>query len=380
VSQGGVLGNPLVTNTTVKSITLTNVPSGDYFIYTNCGIKILYQLPVTNNVTVTTNVLVATSNSAGYFYSQSIVTHTTNHAYWAEPFICAGGGTVGATNATGLYQGVGQIQFVSAPYDSLLGQTFQPITNIYTMVVVSGSKAQNQTFQRVVTAPDIVFSAMDWADPNPAVPEIGVAIFGRNVNFNVNNILPNLAGPGTINPQSIITLNKVGDVYGNGSLAENSLGTNQFLSEFTQMKGVAWGSSPNTVFRPSGLLAWASFDSSTNDPVVYPNGASIQNLENQILIQISFSPSTTNLTLLNGTNGQPYTATTFTASGGAFTQPFTWSAAGLPAGLAVTTTNSAALLSGTPTQSGTNITYDFTLTLTDVIFRSVQWTFAITIQ
>src|SRR5208283_76982 len=129
------------------------------------------------------------------------------------------------------------IQFVSAPYDSLLGQTFQPITNIYTMVNVSGSKAQNQTFQRVVTAPDIVFSAMDWADPNPAVPEIGVAIFGRNVNFNVNNILPNLAGPGTINPQSIITLNKVGDVYGNGSLAENSLGTNQFLSEFTQMKG-----------------------------------------------------------------------------------------------------------------------------------------------
>ena len=357
----------------VKTITLTNVPSGDYFISTNCGMNILYQLPYTNNVTVTTNVIVTTSNSAGYFYSQSIITRVTNHAYWAEPGICAGGGTVGVTNATGLYQGVGKVQFVSAPYDSLLGQTFQPITNIYTMVVVSGSKAQRQSFQRVVTAPDVVFSAMDWADPNPAVAEIGVVTFGRNVNFNVNNILPNLAGPGIINPQTIITFNKVGDVYGNGSLAQNNLNTNQFLSEFTQMKGPYWGG----FARASGLLAWASFDSSTNDPVVYPNGASIQNLENQILVQISFSPSTTNLTLLSGTNGQPYTATTFTASGGAFTQPFTWSATGLPAGLTVTTTNSAALLSGMPTQSGT---FDFTLTLTDVIFRSVQWTFAITIQ
>jgi hypothetical protein len=78
--------------------------------------------------------------------------------------------------------------------------------------------------------------------------------------------------------------------------------------------------------------------------------------------------------LLNGTNGLPYTATTFTATGGAFTPPFTWSATGLPAGLTVAP---GGTLFGTPTQSGT---FDFTLQLTDVISRSVQWTFTITIQ
>jgi hypothetical protein len=331
------------------------VPSGEYYILTNpCGVKILYQLPYTN-VVVTTNVIVATSNTAGYFYSQSIVTYATNHAYWAEPLICAGGGTVGLTNATGLYQGIEKVQLISAPFDSLLGQTFQPITNNYTMVVISGSKAQNQTFQRVVTAPDIVFSAADWAAPNE--------------NFNVNNILPNLAGPGIINPSTTISFEKVGDIYGNGSLAYSFLTTNEFLSEFTQMSTPPWPAN-----LPSGLLAFASFDSSTNDPVVYPNGTSIQNLENQLLVQIYFSPSTTNSTLLNGTNGLPYTATTFTATGGAFTPPFTWSATGLPAGLTVAP---GGTLFGTPTQSGT---FDFTLQLTDVISRSVQWTFTITIQ
>ena len=51
VSQGGVLGNPLVTNTTIKSITLTNVPSGDYYINTNylCGpTDSFYQFTITD--------------------------------------------------------------------------------------------------------------------------------------------------------------------------------------------------------------------------------------------------------------------------------------------------------------------------------------------
>ena len=35
------------------------------------------------------------------------------------------------------------------------------------------------------------------------------------------------------------------------------------------------------------VLAWASFDGSTNAPEVYPNGNSILNLQNQLLIQIT---------------------------------------------------------------------------------------------
>lgn len=102
--------------------------------------------------------------------------------------------------------------------------------------------------------------------------------------------------------------------------------------------------------------------------MVYPDGTSIDNLANQVLIQIS--PST----LADGTNGAVYTPITFTATGGAFTPPYTWSATGLPDGLNLSADGT---LSGTPDQSGTFV---FTLTLTDSLGRSVQWNYTITIQ
>jgi hypothetical protein len=375
VQSGAPVGSPVVTNTTTKTVTLPKMPSGEFYINTNylCGPDLILTNQPTGFpiaiVTAVTNLVYATINSAGYFTSQSLVTYSTTHVYVVEQPICSTTTVGSVTNGPGLYQGIGKIQFISAPFDSLIGQTFQPVTNTYTMTLVSNSKAQKQTFQRIATQPDVVFSAQDWATPNPAVGEIQAPAFGRSMHFNVNNILVNLAGPGTIYPPVFISLDKVGDVFGNGSLALNFLSTNQFLSEFTQMIGWTAGYGG-----PNGLLAWASFDSSTNDPVVYPDGASIENLQYQILVQLSFSPSTTNSTPLNGASGQAYPPTKITASGGAFTPPFTWSATGLPAGLSVSPDG---ILSGTPTQSGT---FDFTLTLTDLISRSVQWTIAITIQ
>jgi hypothetical protein len=363
---GAPVGSPLVTNTSTKSVTLPNLPSGEFYINTNylCGPDVIVSpqpagFPIAI-VTTATNLVYAASNAAGYFVSQSLVTYSTTHVYVVEQPICFTTTAGGGTNGPGLYQGIGKLQFVSAPYDSLLGQTFQPVTNTYTMIMITNSQAVKQTFQRVAYGPDIIFSAWDITTPN-ITPEIGLSDANRNIQFNVNNILPALAGPGTINPvpAATISLNKVGDVFLN---TWAGLITNAFLigpSEFTQS---------------SDLLAWGSFDSSTNAPVVYPNGTSIQNLENQILVQLSFSPSVTNSTLLNGVSGQPYTTTTITALGGAFSPPFTWSATGLPSGLTV---SPGGVLSGTPTQSGT---FDFTLTLTDVISRSVQWTLAITIQ
>jgi hypothetical protein len=118
-------------------------------------------------------------------------------------------------------------------------------------------------------------------------------------------------------------------------------------------------------------FVWASFDGTTNAPVVYPNGTSIDNLENQIFVQVS--PST----LPVGTRGLAYPTTIFTGTGGAFTPPFTWSLAfgsGMPAGLSLSANGT---LSGTPTQSGT---FDFILQLTDSLSRSVQFNYIITIQ
>jgi hypothetical protein len=211
-------------------------------------------------------------------------------------------------------------------------------------------------FLRVVTTPDILFSAADMSGVPDSVPVVNA--ISRSVIFNAANRLPGLAGPGTIDPPSIITFNKVGDLFEQGILGT----TNAFLSEASQ----------------SSQLAWGSFDGTTNDPVVYPNGTSIENLENLIVIQITLIDVLTGTTLSSvpdGTNGAPYPSLTFMASGGAFNySSFSWSALGLPSGLTVT---SGGTLSGTPTQSGT---FDFTLLFTDAIGRTVQWTYPVTIQ
>jgi Putative Ig domain len=372
--NGGTYGVPPVTNVTSQTIVEGGVPSGDFFIIPpgTCGYDIGYALtnPITgstNFVTAITNALTSASTNVttgttnlGLSATVNLITYFTNH--WLVVYPCA----LQQTNDSGLYQGIARVQFVRADYDSLVGQYFQPITNFYTMTYITNSQAITRNFQRVVTQPDILFSADDLTSPERAA-EIGPLLFARNVNFNIGNILPNLAGPGTIDPSTTISFNKVGDIYGNGSLAENALATNAFLSGYTQI----------------GLLAWGSFDASTNDPVVYPNGTSIQNLENQILAQIS--PAT----VPDGTNGVTYPAQSFAITGGAFTPPFDWSAAavtssptnntpgsGLPLGLTV---SSDGTLSGMPTNNIVG-TYDFTMRLTDANSRSVTWNYSITIH
>ena len=216
VTPNLVLGNPPVTNVTTQTITLTNMPSGDYFILTNsCGVNILYQLPYTNNVTATTNVIATATNLAGYFYSQSIVTYATNHAYWVQPIICSGASTTGVTNGPGLYQGIEKIQFIRANYDSLLGQFFQPITTTYSMVMWTNSQLRMQTYQRVVTTPDFLLSAADLATGGNAANPWANPYFYRSINFDTSTIYTNLSGPGVINPSTRITYNKVGPVYFN---------------------------------------------------------------------------------------------------------------------------------------------------------------------
>jgi hypothetical protein len=348
VQIGAPYGSPLVTNTTTKTVTLTNVPSGEYYINTNylCGPPHFLSTLATN-VTAMTNLLFAGSNSAGFFTSQSLVTYSTSHVYVVQWPICASSVPGGVTNGPALYPGIQKIKFVRADFDSLLGQLFQPITNTYTMVVISGSKAQSQTFLRVVTTPDFTFAAADLAsgpDARPTVPW-----YRRNLNFNTANVYPGLAGPGTIDPSTTITFDKVGPVYLN-------IGTS-FLN------GPNYGR----------FFIWGSFDGTTNDPVVYPNGTSIANLANAVLIQI-FPAS-----LPVGTSGISYPSTQFTTTGGAFTPPFTWSlplGSALPPGLTLSPNGT---ISGTPTQSGT---FDFTVQLNDALTppRTVQWSFSITIN
>jgi len=380
VSTGGVLGNPLVTNISTKTITLSNQfntvwPSATYYIDTNvpaCNPIVLLSpqppgFPITN-VVVTTNFIFAASNSAGFFTSQSILVYSTNYVFIAQAPICATVTSTGAVaSATGLYKGIQKMQFINAPFDSLIGQTFQPITNTFTSVFIAGSKTQTNTFQRIVTTPDFVFSAADiTAGPqDPIPPNPYSSVLDRGVNFDQGNALAGLAGPGLINPSTTITLNKVGPVYFNYSA----------LLDGTPYFNESPGNDRSDLYY--GLyFNWASFDGSTNDPVVYPDGMSIQNLEDQIVVQI------TPESLDDGASGVDYGPVTFTASGGAFSYspiPPTWTvpvsgSSGLPPGM---TLSPDGTLSGTPTQAGT---YDFILKMTDSLSRSVQWFYSITIQ
>ena len=186
---GAPVGSPLVTNTTTKTVILPNMPSGEFYINTNylCGPDVFVSpqpagFPIAY-VAAMTNLVYATSNSAGYFTSQSLVTYSTTHVYVVEQPICSTTTVGTVTNGPGLYQGIGKIQFISAPFDSLLGQTFRPVTNTYTMVLISSSKPQMQTFQRIVTQPDIVFSAQDWATPNSVFGEIQAGYFTSQCKF-----------------------------------------------------------------------------------------------------------------------------------------------------------------------------------------------------
>ncbi len=361
-ASGAPLGSPSITNIKTSVITLTNTTAGDYYTLSPdmCPqnlVKVLY-----TNVVTTTNVLTAvntnivtSSNTTTFSYSQSLVTTFTNYVFQANPVDCTQ-----VTNGPALYQGIENVKFIKTSYDSLLGQFFQPITNNYTMVAVVNSQARLQKLQRVVTVPDFIIDAQDLANGPAGIPV--VSVWQRNLDFDTANVLPGLAGPGTITPSTTFTFNKSGPVFFNTPL-DSMDGT----PYFTQTPG---GNGTNILYYGQ-YFVWASFDGTTNTPVVYPNGTSIDNLENQVFVQVL--PTS----LPVGSKGVAYPATNFTATGGAFSPPFTWSLAfgsGMPAGMSLSSTGT---LSGTPTQSGT---FDFILQLTDSLSRSVQWNYSIIIQ
>ena len=108
-----------------------------------------------------TNIAGSTTN----YITTKLVFLSTNYTLLvaACEFLNNNGGT---NSNAGDYQGIGRMQFVRVSddnYDYQTGQFIQPITNQYTMVVNINYQAVAQTFQRVVTTPDFVFSAKDMA-------------------------------------------------------------------------------------------------------------------------------------------------------------------------------------------------------------------------
>lgn len=336
----------VLTNVTTK-LRLTNEVTGEFFILPAnvCDVKVLGTL--LTNVVVNTNITGNATNVAGntnvsqvLSFTQQTIDFFTNHAFIVDFVTCPG------TNSA-TFQGIDRIRFVRHDFDSLINRFFEPITNVYTINELTNGTLVTRTIERIITQPDILFSAQDLVG-GPSEDVLTFAADSRNVNFNIANINPGLAGPGTIETPTAIIFNKVGPIFQN-----ERLDPLRFLDEGTALP----------------LLIWGSFDGTTNPPVVYPNGASIVNLQNQI-----FMPITPN-SLPNGQVGGDYSAQ-FSSTGGQ--PPLTWSVAPdwgpLPQGLSL---SSGGALTGTPTQPGV---YAFAIRLTDATGRSADHGYAIRIS
>ena len=336
----------LATNITSRTF-VSNGIVGEFFILpTNaCDISIIGTLLTnvvftTNIVATTTNVLTTNVLTGTQSFEQDVITMSTSHILVVYPITCT------ASNVT-LRQGMDKITFVRTSFDSLLGRFFQPITNTYHLIEVTNSVAVTNWFQRIITRPDLLYRADDNAGFNGAEAAFRTVTAG---NFNTANEIPGLAGPGNIEPNMIFTLNKAGPLNIN------------FYDPLFVLNGLSESTSITN-------FIWASYDGSTNAPILYPSGRSITDLENELLFQI-VTPD-----LPDGAVGVPYAAQV-QATGGQ--QPYTWQmaqgSAPLPPGL---TLDSSGLIFGTPATAGT---FSFTVTVMEAGGRAKSRTLSITIN
>ena len=215
--------------------------------------------------------------------------------------------------------------------------------------------------QRVIARPDFLITALDWFAGTTAF--VAQRSFPA---FVTTNALPGLSGPGTIQSGGAgvnIGLGKAGPIYIN----------------------------PNLFFFPPPLVKneateqlfylWGSFDGTTNTPIVYPDTASLANLENQLFLQMTNAGP-----LPVGKVGVPYS--TPLAANGSVTPPYSWSIpasspllppglTGLSRSVVADSGNGVITISGTPAVAGF---YDFIVRVADVSGRGVQRNFTLEID
>jgi hypothetical protein len=202
----------------------------------------------------------------------NVTVSSTSTSYWTSPpstNAAAGtGGTIGAALFAGLLGGVEKVTFVKTAYDSQLGTTFKPITYHYTLPWVTNGQLKTLKVTRVITAPDIIFTAGDMVFPGPDEYEVAVARNGPTANFITYGAaaspgLPvdaNIVTPSVITPELVVTFNNAGPIFYNEGTGYNSIDTSVELG-----------------------FVWGSFDGSTNPPVAFPTGTTLEEIEGEVL-------------------------------------------------------------------------------------------------
>jgi hypothetical protein len=321
---GNVLTNFTFTN---NGVLATNSPTEYLLVPSNqCGFSI-----ISNALT-----LVLTTTNANGFASSF-----TSHALVINIFSCE-------TNAISLLEGMEKMNFFRVDYDSLVSTSWAPFTNTYTLTAVSNNRPFTQTYNRVLNRPDIIFSAQDLQLAPPNL--LSDFAFSRTPPFFIVTVVVTngspLGGPGTIAPglnlganstNIQIILDKSGPIF------------TVEAPSFQIPIGVGNTNIPD--------FQWASFDGTTNAPVVYPVNTDYQSLVNNIFLQI-----TTPGSLPTGNFNQAYSAPL--SASGATPPPYTFAviSGSLPPGLNLVTAGGNTSISGTPTATGI---FDFSLSVTD---------------
>jgi hypothetical protein len=323
----------------VNSTVFTSFINGDFHIIpTNfCGFttpttQLVSVIDITN--TIGTNGPTVTGGiTNGQSTAFNLITYFTNYSLLFYPIQCD------SNNAVELREGVEKVNFVRVDFDSLLSGNWGPVTNVYTLTQVTNSAPLVQTYRRVITAPDILITAQDEVSGPAGV--LFDFFWTRNNNPNSSQALPGLAGPGTWQPNITFSYNKAGPVF----VSENPF----FITDASPMD-----------------FEWASFDGTTNDPVIYPSTVSLSNLLSQIFLQITNSVLP-DASVSTNNAGNPYSFQ-LQAVGG--TPPYTWSVPtntpALPPGLNLSTNG---VVFGSPTTTGI---YDFVVQATDFGSRTNQ--------
>ena len=170
-------------------------------------------------------------------------------------------GAVGVAAPAAIRGGIDYIGMERSDYDALLGVYFEPRTYRYNETILTNNRIAFRSLTRTVTQPDIIFDARDLQGGDATQGWFiwqSTSAEGWLNSDALDGIAGDDYGPGVITPPFRISFNTAGEAYYNSPI---------------------FGVSEEDALR---FLKWGWFDGSTNDPVVFPVGTSILDLERRV--------------------------------------------------------------------------------------------------
>lgn len=162
--------------------------------------------------------------------------------------------------------GIGVLDFVEANYDSLLGEFFTPMTVNFTDNYVTNGVRRSQRLIRNLTQPDLIFDARDLQGAFAQDPVAYTPLQRGNVNWINSDTFDGTAG----------------DDDGPGIIGGATLTFNTITPLFSGVVDATGSFLEDGSYSAISLHMWGAFDGTTNDPVVFPQGADLESLESLI--------------------------------------------------------------------------------------------------